>query len=179
MTVRLMHVSDVHAGPPFDAHVAEIVLRDAHAYAPDAFVVSVILSNVPILQISGRRLPRGLRKPPPHVSWCPAITMCHFTMCGTALFDPYRAYQTHISTDLHPVLAPLAGVSLFGVNSAHGWTVDGGWVSATQLTQLRAVASTAPAGNRKVVVMHHHLVQSPGAGRRNRVANARHVAGTL
>ena len=40
MTVRLMHVSDVHAGPPYDAQIAEIILREAHVFAPDVFVVS-------------------------------------------------------------------------------------------------------------------------------------------
>jgi uracil-DNA glycosylase family 4 len=35
-----MHVSDVHAGPPFAAEIAAVVAREAHEYAPDVFVVS-------------------------------------------------------------------------------------------------------------------------------------------
>jgi 3',5'-cyclic AMP phosphodiesterase CpdA len=175
MTVRLMHVSDVHAGPPYDARVADIVLREAHAYAPDAFVVSGDFVQRADFADQWQTITTWLAQTPTPRIVVPGNHDVPLYNVWQRLFDPYRAYQTYISTDLHPVLH-LAGVSLFGVNSAHGWTVDSGWVSATQLTQLRTVASTAPAGNRKVVVMHHHLVNPPGAGRRNRVANARHVA---
>lgn len=175
MTVRLMHVSDVHAGPPYDARIADIVRRDAHAYAPDAFVVSGDFVQRADFVDQWQTITHWLNQTPTPRFVVPGNHDVPLYNVWQRLFDPYRAYQTHISTDLQPVLH-LAGVSLYGINSAHGWTVDGGRVPASQMAALRAKMQTTPAGNRKVVVMHHHLVNPPGAGRRSRVANAPQVA---
>lgn len=175
MTIRLMHVSDVHAGPPFDAAIAEIVRRDAHAYAPDVFVVSGDFVQRADVPAQWQTITTWLDQTPTPRFVVPGnhdVPLYHVLQ---RLFDPYRYYTAHISTDLQPVLH-LEGVSLFGLNTAHGWTVDGGRVSAAQLAHLRTAVRAAPAHNRKVVVMHHHLVNPAGAGQRSRVANAAQVA---
>lgn len=175
MTVRLMHVSDVHAGPPFDANVAEVVLRDAHAYAPDAFVVSGDFVQRADVTSQWQTITTWLNQTPTPRMLVPGNHDVPLYHVWQRLFDPYRIYQARISADLQPVLH-LPGVSLFGLNTAHGWTVDGGRVAAPQIAHLQAAVQTAPATNRRVVVMHHHLVNPPGAGRRRRITNAAQVA---
>lgn len=175
MTVRLMHVSDVHAGPPYDAQIADIILREAHAFAPDVFVVSGDFVQRADFVDQWRTITAWLAQTPTPRFVVPGNHDVPLFHVWQRLFHPYVHYTTHISADLHPV-QHLAGVSLFGLNTAHGWTIDGGRVSAAQMTHLRDAVQRAPAGNRKVVVMHHHLVNPPGAEGRSRVANVPQVA---
>ncbi len=175
MTVRLMHVSDVHAGPPYDAQIAEVILREAHAFAPDVFVVSGDFVQRADFVDQWHTITTWLhRAPKPHFV-VPGNHDVPLFNVFQRLFQPYTKYITHISADLRPVLH-LPGVSLFGVNTAHGWTIDGGRVAAAQIAQLRMDVLATPPGNRKVVVMHHHLVNPPGSERRRRITNAKQVA---
>ena len=40
MHLTLMHISDLHAGPPFDPDKAELIIRDAADLQPDLMVLS-------------------------------------------------------------------------------------------------------------------------------------------
>jgi 3',5'-cyclic AMP phosphodiesterase CpdA len=178
MTIRLMHVSDVHAGPPFAAEIAAVVAREAQAYAPDVFVVSGDFVQRADELAQWQTITAWLAQTPQPRFVVPGNHDVPLYNVWNRLFNPYVHYTRHISTDLMPVMH-LAGVSLIGANTAFGWTIDGGYLSPAQQAHIRTAAASAPAGNRRVVVMHHHLVNPPGVGRRNRVANPQAIATLL
>jgi 3',5'-cyclic AMP phosphodiesterase CpdA len=83
-----------------------------------------------------------------------------------AMFAVYRRY---IDDDIEPVLH-VAGATLAGLNTSHGvvsqaltWRLKDisiiGIVRRSQLERLREVFSRSPAGDVRVVVMHHNPVK--------------------
>lgn len=178
MTIRLMHVSDIHAGPPFAPEIAAVVVREAQAYAPDAFVVSGDFVQRADELAQWQTITAWLAQTPQPRFVVPGNHDVPLYNIWNRLFNPYIHYTTHISSDLMPVMH-LNGVSLIGVNTAFGWTIDGGYMSPAQQAHLRTAAANTPLGNRRVLVMHHHLLNPPGVGRRNRVANPKAIARLL
>ena len=78
-------------------------------------------------------------------------------------------YRTYISPDPEPVLR-LPGATFVGINTAHGvarWTLTWnlrqlsviGTVRRAQLERVRAEFAKSPAGDARVIVMHHNPVK--------------------
>ncbi|MBM4411837.1 MAG: metallophosphoesterase [Chloroflexi bacterium] len=178
MTIRVFHCSDLHAGPPFDAAIADIVLQDAQRYAPDLFVVSGDFVQRADNADQWQTITAWLSQTPEPRFVVPGNHDVPLYHVYKRLFDPYFFYRRHISTDLMPVMH-LPGVSVVGLVSAHGWCIDSGYVNAAQRAHLRHAVSQIPAGNRRVVVMHHQLVNPPGVKKRARMRNSDQVAALL
>lgn len=178
MTIRLFHCSDLHAGPPFDAQVARRVLHDAQKYAPDAFVVSGDFVQRADFVDQWQTITTWLAQTPEPRFVVPGNHDVPLYHVYKRLFDPYYFYRQHISTDLTPVMH-LSGVSIIGVVSAHGWCIDSGYVNARQQAHLKAAAAQVPDGNRRIVVMHHQMLNPPGVKKRARMRNARQIAALL
>ncbi len=178
MTIRLFHCSDVHAGPPFDADVAERVLVEAHAYAPDVFVVSGDFVQRADIPAQWATITDWLRRAPTPRFTIPGNHDIPLFHIWQRLFNPNVFYRQHINDDVAPVMH-LDGVSLIGANSAYGWTVDGGRLTNAATAQLLASAQSCPPANRRVLVMHHHLLTPPGLGRRNGVRQPLMIARLL
>ena len=89
-----------------------------------------------------------------------------------SLGDPSRMtanYTRYISDDPEPVLQ-VPGCTFVGLNTSHGVTLETltwrprdisiiGIVTKEQLERVRKVFADAPAGNARVVVMHHNPVK--------------------
>jgi 3',5'-cyclic AMP phosphodiesterase CpdA len=81
----------------------------------------------------------------------------------------HAAYRTHIAPELEPTLR-VPGVTLVGLNSAWGtnpesltwyprdWRVKGGLTPA-QLEAARGALAAAPAGDLRLLVVHHNIVR--------------------
>jgi len=178
MTIRLFHCSDLHAGPPFDAQVARRVLYDAQLYAPDLFVVSGDFVQRADFVDQWQTITTWLAQTPEPRFVVPGNHDVPLYHVYKRLFDPYYFYRQHISTDLTPVMH-LSGVSIIGVVSAHGWCIDSGYVNTRQQAHLKASAAQVPAGNRRIVVMHHQMLNPPGVKKRARMRNATQMAALL
>jgi 3',5'-cyclic AMP phosphodiesterase CpdA len=87
------------------------------------------------------------------------------------LFRPMSAFRRHISSDLNPIFER-PGLVVVGGNSAHGLTVDGGYVSRSQLQAMERAFMRYPDSTCKVAVLHHHVVNPPGAKGRRMIRNA-------
>lgn len=173
--MRLFHCSDLHAGPPFDAQVADVVLRDALRYAPDVFVVSGDFVQRADFADQWQTITAWLAQTPEPRFVVPGNHDVPLYHVYKRLFDPYYYYRQHISTNLTPVMH-LPGVSIIGLVSAHGWCIDSGYVNARQQAHLKTAAAQVPAGNRRIVVMHHQLLNPAGVKKRARMRNADHIA---
>jgi 3',5'-cyclic AMP phosphodiesterase CpdA len=91
----------------------------------------------------------------------------------------YEKYRRYITTDLEPELH-VPGVTFVGLNTAAGvdwhaltWnprdvSVQGG-LRRAQLAHAAAVLARAPAGDARVIVMHHNPVRGELSGRRGLV----------
>jgi 3',5'-cyclic AMP phosphodiesterase CpdA len=87
------------------------------------------------------------------------------------LFDPYRAYRAHFSTDLEPVFRD-PEMLVVGINTAFGWTTKEGRITLRRLLEVEQIFREAPESLFKVVVAHHHLIPPPNFGTQRVLANA-------
>jgi 3',5'-cyclic AMP phosphodiesterase CpdA len=102
----------------------------------------------------------------------------------TRMYEDYRKY---ISPELEPVLR-LPGLTIVGLNTSHGitrktltWNLRDlsiiGYLTSAQLEHARAVFEESPAGDSRVIVMHHNpvkgeLSQRHGLKRTRRILGA-------
>ncbi|MBK9711713.1 MAG: metallophosphoesterase [Kouleothrix sp.] len=171
MRYVLMHISDLHAGPPFRLALAEQVAREAHELKPDLLVVSgdfVQRADFP----NQWQVIKGYLKtlPEPRLVVAGNHDVPLFNVFGR-LFRSYHLYKKHITPELNPVFE-LPGLAVVGGCTAHGLTVDGGYLSDQQIAIIEERFSRFPPGTCKVAVLHHHVVNPPGSERRNMISNA-------
>lgn len=171
--VRVLHVSDIHCGHPFVAEHVAAALDVAAASRFDAIVISGDFSQrarvheferareilnrfraiAPTLEVPGNHDTAWWHAP---FGWGDA----------SRLHERYKRY-------INPVLEPVVrvpGVSMVGLNSASGmlpqavtwyprdWRVKGG-LTATQFDWAARELAASPAGDLRVLVVHHNVVR--------------------
>lgn len=171
MTYVLMHISDLHAGPPFRLDLAEQVAAEAHALRPDLLVVSGDFVQRADIAAQWRVITSYLRQLPQPQLLIPGNHDVPLYNPFNRMFRPYSAYQKNISPNLNPVFE-LPGLMVVGGCSAHGLTVDGGHLSTNQVAAIETAFNRAPEGACKVAVLHHHVIDPPGIVGRRKITNA-------
>jgi 3',5'-cyclic AMP phosphodiesterase CpdA len=170
MRYILMHISDLHAGPPFNERLAAQVAAEAHALKPDLLVVSGDLVQRADIPAQWRRVRQYLAELPSPQLIVPGN---HDVPLYNGLFRaiaPLSYYKVQISRELNPVFER-PGLVVVGGCSAHGLTVDGGFLSRAQIAAMQRVLLRYPESTCKVAVFHHHVVNPPGLSHRSMIRN--------
>lgn len=167
----LMHISDLHAGPPFRLQLAEQVAREAHELKPDLLVISGDFVQRADFRGQWQTIAAYLKTLPEPRLVVPGNHDVPLFNPFNRLFRSYSAYRRHISADLNPVFER-PGLAVVGGCTAHGLTVDGGHLSDEQIATIERHFSGVPEGACKVAVLHHHVVNPPGSEGRNMISNA-------
>ncbi len=167
----LMHISDLHAGPPFRLDLAEQVAREAHELKPDLLVISGDFVQRADFSNQWNAITAYLKTlPEPRLVVAGNHDVPLFNPFNR-VFRSYNTYKKHISADLNPVFER-PGLVVVGGCTAHGLTIDGGRLSAKQIATIEHHFSRTPDGACKVAVLHHHVINPPGSERRNMISNA-------
>src|SRR5690625_4756301 len=88
------------------------------------------------------------------------------------IFNPLKRYRRYVSSDLAPTFVE-DGLSVLGVNSAHGRTIKGGRIGSEMRRTIDAHFDGPAAGIFKVLVVHHHLTRIQALGPHDIARNAR------
>lgn len=171
MRYRLMHVSDLHAGWPFNPDLAALVVREAHALKPDLLVVSGDMVQRADFTIQWKIITSYLKMLPDPKLIIPGNHDVSMVNVFNRLFRPLARYKRYISPDLNPVFAR-PGLVVVGGNTAHGLTVDGGKLSRQQMAILTQTFGRYGPEVCKIAVLHHHVVNPPGSEDRTTISNA-------
>ena len=164
MASTILHLSDLHAGPPFNPEKAQQILEAAWQIKPTLTVLSgdfVQRADIRSQWLTIRDFVAQL--PQPTI----AVMGNHDVPLYNALYRMLRPnyyYKKYIS----PILEPAWGNSDFvavGVNTTRSFTVDGGKLTDQQLLELERTLARYPDSLCKIVVMHHHPVMPPGETR--------------
>lgn len=168
---QILHISDVHFGPPHLPELAEGVLRFAAQRQPDLVVVSGDLTQ--------RAKPEQFRQANRFISRFQAPTLVVPGNHDVPLYrvwerfgSPFGAYRRHFADDLEPVYRD-EELFVIGVNTAHGWTFKDGRISRRRLQEVGARLAAVPSNLFKVVVAHHHLIPPPWFGNQKVLRGAR------
>lgn len=168
----LLHVSDIHFGPPHRPAISEALRALVAEREPDLVVVAGDLTQraKPEQFRQARRWVDSLASPVIAVPGNHDVPMYRAAFLER-LFAPFAAYRQHFDDDLEPVFED-DELFVVGINSAWNWTLKEGYVSSRQIA--RAVERFAGAGeNRcKVAVVHHEMAPAPRFGSQKVLANA-------
>lgn len=168
---HILHLSDVHFGPPHLPRVADGVLALIAERRPDLVVVSGDLTQ--------RAKPEQFRQARAWVDRIPVPTLAvpgnhdvPMYRFWERVFAPFGAYRRHFGPELEPVFEDQE-LLVVGVNTAFAWTWTNGRITRARLAELARLLAQAPERRLKVVVAHHHLVGPPAFGGQRVLGNAR------
>lgn len=160
-SLRILHISDLHFGPPFRADVAEALLAKAEQLELDAVVVSGDLTQrakAPQFAAAAEflaRLPVVPRLVIPGNHDVPLYRVAE------RFLDPHGLYRRYISKELNPVLR-VDGAVIAGLDTSSPYrNITNGRIHQWQLDRCTEVFADAPADAARIVVAHHHFAPAP------------------
>lgn len=167
---ELLHISDVHFGPPHLPRLAEGVLAFIEESRPDVVVLSGDLTQ--------RAKPEQFRQARRFVDSIPVPTVVvpgnhdvPLYRVWERIFSPFGAYKRHFSEELEPVYQS-DDLLIVGINTAYNWTLKDGRITLDRLLEVGDLLASVPERVLKVVVAHHHLIPPPNFGTQAVLGNA-------
>lgn len=164
MASVILHLSDLHAGPPFNPEKARQILDEAWRIRPDLVVLSGDFVQRAIMRRQWLTIRRFIEElPSPRL----AVMGNHDVPMYNPLerfLSPTKYFRRYISPDIAPTWSN-ADMVVVGVNTARSFARDGGRLTTAQLADMEARLETYPRELCRIVVMHHHVVLPPGETR--------------
>lgn len=170
---KILHISDLHFGPPYVPAAGEALLRIAPTLEVDATVVSGDLSQRAkrgeFEQARGflDRLPKAPMMVIPGNHDVPLYRIVE------RIFKPHDLYREIITPDLNPLLK-LDDVVIVGIDSTSPHrAIANGRVDRDQLQRCERIFAEVPPQAVRMVVAHHHFAPGPGYLRDGTMPKAR------
>ncbi len=158
MATRILHISDLHFGPPFAPKVAQALLQTIPALAPDAIVVSGDLTQRAKRQQFEQAKQFFDRFPDVPLLVVPGNHDVALWRIFERLFKPHSLYCEIISPDLNPVVK-VGDVVLLGLDStAPRRAISNGRLDLKQLQHCAETFAEVPEHLARIVVAHHQFV---------------------
>ena len=173
--MRLLHISDLHAGSVEETAVEHSLQRLIARVTPELIAVTGDLTH------RGRRREheraatflRGLGKPllvVPGNHDIPYTFPARFTR-------PWTEFERQWET-VEPVFRSESLV-VVGLNSVRPWRHQSGGIRRSQIAGTRELLAEAPEGALRVVCLHHHLIGAPWRSRKRPVSRRSEVLAGL
>lgn len=159
--IRLLHVSDLHFGPPYVAHVGEALLQRAPQLQPHAVIVSGDLTQraKPDQFAAARQFLDRLPAVPKVI--VPGNHDVPLYRLVERWSKPHALYCRYVSQQLNTVLT-LDDAVIVGLDStAPRSAITNGRLHAGQLDFCRRAFADAPPDAARIVVAHHHFAPAP------------------
>lgn len=166
----ILHISDVHFGPPHLPRVSQGVLEFIERHSPSLVVLSGDLTQ--------RARPEQFREARAFVDRIPVPVVVvpgnhdvPLYRVWERAFNPFGCYRKHFSQELEPTFRD-DELLIVGINTAYGWTVKEGRIKLARLLEVARIFEEAPESLFKIVVAHHHLIPPPNFGSQRVLGNA-------
>ena len=159
--LTLLHISDLHFGPPYHPEVGQALLRFAAELEPDVIVASGDFTQR--AKVAQFREARAFldQLPPVPLIVTPGNHDIPLYRVKERLLDPYRNYRTYISKDLDTVTR-VNGAVIVAINSTAPYrAITNGRIHRWQLDFAREAFADTPAEMQRIIVSHHHFAPPP------------------
>ncbi len=159
--VTLLHISDLHFGPPYLPKVGQALLRSAPRLGAHAIVVSGDLTQRAERQqfADAREFLDKLPKVPQVI--VPGNHDIPLYRFAERLLRPHELYREFISPELNHV-ARIDGAVIVALDSTKPLRhITNGRIVTKQLEFCKQAFCDAPDGAAKIVVAHHHFAPAP------------------
>jgi len=159
--MKILHVSDLHFGPPYLSRVGEALLRAVPEIRPEVLVISGDLTQrakpEEFEQAAGfiDRLPDVPRIIVPGNHDVPLYRIFE------RFYDPHRYYQKFVDRDLNTVLKTPESIFVGLDSTAPRSAISNGRLHSSKLDYCREAFHDAPADCARIVVAHHHFAPAP------------------
>jgi 3',5'-cyclic AMP phosphodiesterase CpdA len=159
--LTLLHISDLHFGPPYVPEVGEAVLRLAPRLRPDVIVVSGDLTQRarPEQFAAAREFIDRLPDVPRVV--VPGNHDVPLWRVFDRLTDPLRHYRHYFSEDTDRVWRLDGAVVVALDSTSPRRAISNGRIHKDQLEFCARAFRDAPPDAARIVVAHHHFVPAP------------------
>jgi 3',5'-cyclic AMP phosphodiesterase CpdA len=159
--LTLLHISDLHFGPPYGPLLGDAVLQAAHELEPDVIVASGDFTQR--AKEEQFREARAFldRLPPAPLVVVPGNHDVPLYRVMERIRDPYRHYRRWISDELEGVLRHDGAVIVFLNTTAPLRAITNGRIRESQLELCARAFADAPPGAPRIVVAHHHFAPAP------------------
>ncbi len=159
--LNLLHVSDLHFGPPYVPDVGEAVLRAAEELSPDIVVASGDFTQRATQQQFAEARAFLDRLPQVPLIVTPGNHDVPLYRVLERVFRPYANYKQHICEELDTVFVR-DDVVIVSINSTSPLlAVTNGRIDRRQLDFCARAFRDAPQSATKIVVAHHHFAPAP------------------
>ncbi len=170
LTIRLAHLSDIHFGKISHLGIVEALVEEVNDAKMDVVIVSGDLTQratddqyqdakgmlnafeAPVLVVPGNHDVRQF--------WHNPIER---------VITPTVRFERYISEELTPTFST-DGLSIFGMNTAHGLTIKGGLVRKASLDAMQTYFASRPEDDLKILVVHHQLMGNQAVFERKDIA---------
>ncbi|HSH46270.1 MAG TPA: metallophosphoesterase, partial [Longimicrobiales bacterium] len=155
--LTILHVSDLHFGPPYVPRVGEALLQAAEALEPDVVVASGDFTQRARAEqfAEARRYLDRLPDVPTVV--VPGNHDVPLFRVWERIFSPYDMYRRYIAEELDQVIR-VEGAVIVALNSTSPLrAITNGRINRTQLEFCQREFQKAPEEAIKIVVAHHHF----------------------
>jgi len=159
--LTILHISDLHFGPPFHTDVGESVLAFAAELNADVVVASGDFTQR-AREEQFRQASEFLRRlPKVPLVVTPGNHDVPLYRFKERILDPYRHYKTFISNDLDSVTRTPLAVIVSLNSTAPRRAITNGRVHKWQLDYAREAFQGTPDEVQRIVVSHHHFAPPP------------------
>jgi 3',5'-cyclic AMP phosphodiesterase CpdA len=159
--ISLLHVSDVHFGPPYYPEAGDAVLAFAERLRPDCIVASGDFTQRAKEEQFAEARAFLDRLPPVPLVVTPGNHDVPLYRVVERLTDPYRHYKRYISDELDTVTR-IDGAVIVALNStAPRRAITNGRISRWQIDLAREAFEGLPDETLRIVVAHHHFAPPP------------------
>jgi 3',5'-cyclic AMP phosphodiesterase CpdA len=159
--LTILHISDLHFGPPFVGHVGEAVLRAARELPFDVIVASGDFTQRARREQFAEARAFLDRLPAVPVVVIPGNHDVPLFRVFERIFSPYRLYREYISNELDAVYR-LENAVIVALNSTSPLrAVTNGRIDSWQLEFCQHAFEDAGPGIARIVVAHHHFAPAP------------------
>ncbi|MFT5325009.1 MAG: 3',5'-cyclic AMP phosphodiesterase CpdA [Planctomycetaceae bacterium] len=160
-SLRILHVSDLHFGPPYRPAVGEALLDTAVQLRPDAIVVSGDLTQRAKPEQFAAAAEFLARLPVAPRLIIPGNHDVPLYRVAERFMDPHGLYQKYISEELNPVLR-VDGAVLVGLDTTSPYrNITNGRIHPWQLDRCSEALRDTPPDVARIVVAHHHFAPAP------------------
>jgi 3',5'-cyclic AMP phosphodiesterase CpdA len=159
--LTMLHISDLHFGPPFVEHVGEAVIRAAHELTADVIVASGDFTQRAKREQYAAARAFLDRLPDAPVVVVPGNHDVPLYRMLERIFKPYALYREYISHDLDTV-HHLEHAVIVALNSTSPLrAITNGRIDSWQLDFCARAFDRVPPGVARIVVAHHHFAPAP------------------
>jgi len=159
--LTILHASDLQCGRPYEPRAAEALVRFAGGIDPDVVVISGDLTQRAKSREFRTAGELTARLPQVPTIFTPGNHDVPLYRVWERALAPYKNWRAHIAPELDTVTR-IEGATVVALNSsAPRRALVGGRIDAGQLDFARRAFAEVPAGDVRVLVIHHHFVPTP------------------